>query len=346
MIDFARSYASKFSLVRMSRASWKETRHVNGVVSATITRGGNSLIESGSVSIDLPRDERFESGYYKLVMTATQGRETGRFDVCVLHYGRSDGNVIGGTAEVKLAGESVLAPAYYARMPIGSYVEMGADCVAYCATVLGRIIDAPVVAEGSFRLMKDYVFDINARVVDAVRAVLSIGHHRLTIDGDGTVRIRGEAKVPSMRLYGENTRMLMPDVSYGRDTSKVPNCYVAVYGGRLYEAVNDSDSSDVSVRSVGYRRLPDGGIDLEPTLLEGETIEGYCRRRLSEMSTVAESLSYKREYADGVVPTDLVMATSEAVGHDGPMVITTQSLEIGNGILVTERADVTEQLWQ
>ena len=73
--------------------------------------------------------------------------------------------------------------------------------------------------------------------------------------------------------------------------------------------------------------------------MNGETLEAYAERRLTEESQgVARVVEYRREYWPGVVPFSLVMGRLPDAGIEGEMRVRAQKLDCGKGIVITESA--------
>jgi hypothetical protein len=87
-------------------------------------------------------------------------------------------------------------------------------------------------------------------------------------------------------------------------------------------------------------------VDTKPVRINGETLYGYCARKLEEASVYSRSYSYDREWWPDLMPHDIVRAAMPDVGMVGDLRVTRQSLACGHGIVVTERAEMEEALWQ
>lgn len=344
MTDFSRPYASKWRLYRIDPRNWSEQDEVGGVISASISRNSGGMLESGSIELDSPIGGGFDEGYYRLVLNATQDGRTERHDISTLYCSRTSGVVDRRYDRKTLTGRSVLVPASGVAMPMGSFLPKGSDAVAYVARILGSTLAAPVVAVGSFTLADDYVFDIGSKVLDVVWTVLNAGGWTMFVDGSGVVTVAKLPSEPTIDMPEDMAGVLYPEISYETDLIEVPNRYVAIDdSGNMAYAVNDSPNSLVSTVSRGF--IVDADMDTSPTLLGGETLAEYCRRRLTEASVVSDTRSYTREYIPNLLPDMLIRGTLSTVGMTGAMRIDNQSLECGVGVVVSESSKREVALW-
>lgn len=167
----------------------------------------------------------------------------------------------------------------------------------------------------------------------------------MQIDGHGTVHVTPMPEDPSLELGHANARLLIPGVSRDIDTSEVPNHYVAVDGDQTAEATNDDPTSETSTVARGY--VDDGDSpDTSPKRVNGETLAAYCARMLEEKSVVKDVRQYRREYWPGVHPYSMVRGTMPSVELEGDLRVRRQSLTLGRGIVVEERAEAEVRTWQ
>lgn len=344
MIDWTRPYSCTWKVFRVNDATWADGAQVGGIDSVSVTRscsGGAPLMESGSMTVT---GNDFARGYYRVAMYARQNRAGQRVDVATLlcEGGKSTGDY--GTRQHDVSCSSVLYPAYTQRMLDGSYIPAGADVAQHVADLLGSCIKAPIEVEGGFALSAFHWFEFGVRILDAAWEALKLGGYVMQIDGRGIVHIRPKPDKAAFSFDGADIALLAPSVSSEFDTSEVPNRYIAKDEEKVAIAVNDDPESDVSTVSRGY--ILDE-VDDSPATLETETLAGYARRRLSEMSTgVADIRSYTREYVPDVYPFDLVEGTPSSIGLVGNARITNQNISCADGILVSEQAAREVALWQ
>ena len=343
-IDWSVGYESTWRLFNVNEGTWADSGQVGGFHSAKIERPQDAILfESGSISVDASMGADFEEGYYRLVMTATQGDISERVDVATLHCVSVGGTVNGGNDELSVKGRSVLFPAYGERLLRGTYAPKGCDGAEYAAEMLSRVLRAPVEVQGRFIVDRHVVFDLGSRVVEAASKLLEVGGWCMQVDGHGTVTLCEKPSEPALQLDTVNASLMMPSVSHDLDWSSVPNRYVAVDGYETAYAVNDDPASRTSTAQRGY--VLDAGIDSSPVRINGETLSAYCERKLAENSVVRDTRVYTREYYPGVVTHSLVRGSLASVNLDGDLRVLSQSLDCSHGITVTEKSCKEVRSW-
>lgn len=344
-IDWARAYKSTWHLYRVDIPTWADGGELGGFVSAEVERdtGGKAPeIDSGSLTVEGAAGWEFEPGYYRLVMVAEQAGAHERVEVATLLCESGKGTVSHGREERDIEGFSVLHPAATTELTAGAHVPAGADGAQEAARLLRSAIAAPVTVEGSFTLDEAYDFDFDAKVLDAAWALLNTGNYRIRIDGAGRVAIGPKPTVPALELSRANARLLMPEVGYELDWSGVPNRFTAIDGEARAQVANMT-GSPASYDERGY--WVDESDDA-PKRINGETLQAFCGRKLEELSIVPDVREYEREYVPGVLPYDLVRGSMADVRLDGDMRVTSQHLELGNGITVDEEASREVYAWR
>lgn len=341
-MDWGSGYRASYRLYRVDQSTWAETEEVMGLQSASVESDmTKDLVQSGSVTVELPVGGSFERGYYRLVMVTEQGGGLERFDIATLYLSSATRNVSDGSVTMPLVGRSVIYPASRRRVLVGSYAPLGVDGAAYAADLLSTAIQAPVEVQGGFRLDEHMVFEVGTTVLDAVMSVLRAGGFHLSVDGSGRVIVRG---VPSEASIGPEAvaKLVIPGVSDTLDTSEVPNRYTAIDRGQSVTITNDDPESNTSTISRGYF---DDVVDSSPKRVDGETLTHYARRMLYEMSVVRRPYSYQREYSDSIVVGDLMPVTLN--GEAVTLRSVRQSLSCTDGgIVVSEVGETEVPMWQ
>lgn len=342
MADFTQSLSYSLDVYEVDPITWADRDKVGTFTSAKISRTTGRMLEGGSMTADMPLGWQFEEGYYRVAMRVTQNGVTERYDLATMYCTSASGTVDYGIDEMDVEGLSVLYPARDCVVPIGSYVAKGVDGAAYAARILGEVIHAPVIVEGSFEMADNYVFDVGAKRLDCAWDVLESANWCIQIDGRGRVFIRPVPTKPSFELGGA---LVMPGIPYELSWASVPNRYLALSGTTLEECVNDDPASPVSTVSRGFVKDADVGIDTSPVLVAGETLRTYCRRRLAELSTVTQTISQKREYVDGIYPFSMVRVTSQPDGEQADVMVASQEITCTGELVVDETYVREVSLW-
>lgn len=341
MIDWRESYTTIWRLVSIDTATWSDGVTLNGVNSAKITRTADGkLLEAGTVELVT---EDFEPGYYRLTCTvvSTSG-ESERVDVATLYMGSKAQTYNYGAETFTVDGRSVLFPASVKLLIEGEYAPANSDGARWAADILSECVAAPISLEASFILDNNVVFPFGSSVLDAVWKVLNSGGCVMQISGDGTIHILRAPTIPMLELSTVNASLIIPGIKADYPLTDVPNQYIAVDEFNISIATNDNPASPVSTINRGFVYME---LDESPSPVDGETLERYAERRLSEVSTVSDKRTYTREFWPDVYPYDLVRGSIPSVGLDGDMRVSTQTITCGNGLTVTERASREVNLW-
>lgn len=336
-MDWTKSYTSTWRVFKVNTRTWADGEMISRVDSASISRTADGrLLESGSLTLT----GTFESGYYRIAMTAEQGGEIERVDVATLYFEVENEEVDFGRTVSDVDGSSVLYPADTTSIITGEYAPAGVDGAQYAAQLLRSAIAAPVEVEGSFTLNDHIVFELGESVIDAVWAVLDAGGFVIQINGRGVVQIMPKPTEPTLTIDHSSMRMLSNGIKSSAKTGDIPNRYIAIDEDIVATAVNDDPTSVVSTASRGFYV---DVVDTSPTPVNGKTYEEYAHDRLKELSILYDERTYVREYAPDVYIYSLVRASIN--GLQGDMRVLSQSIECGNGITVNEKSAREIQLW-
>ena len=346
-MDWGRGYTSLWRVFRVDTSTWADGSEVRGVTSVSVERNDGStdqLMESGSFTVDTATTDRFEPGYYRVVLYPQQNGIADRVDVTTLYCQSGHGDTAKGRTSHSVTGDSTLYPASVAKLATGSYFPEGAGCMRESARMLASCVAAPVSvdSESDPVLSQNVVYDDGTTVLEAVRLVLDSCGCVIQVHGDGSVHLLRRPVEPSLVLDRANARMLEPNVSYDYDLSDVPNRYYARQGEYLEVAVNDDPNSEVSTVTRGYAH---DEYDGSAVRVDGETLYGYACRMLEERSVVQDKRTYTRKWWPDVYPGDVVRGSMPSVGLDGDLRVIRQSLDCGHGIRVTEESAKEARLW-
>lgn len=342
-MDWSRTYSCRWRVHRVDPATWADGEVLRGVDSVSVTRdatGDAPLVDSGSVAVTgatVPR------GWYRVVLLAEQDGATERVELVTFELAGSGGSVDHGVPTDTLVARSVLHPASVLELSPGQYAPAGADGAEYAAELLRLNCVAPVAVDGAgFALASPVVPQQGASALDLAWQVARAGGYRIATDGDGTIRVGPVPTEPSLLLDLAHAALLQPKVDYSEDLADVPNRFTVWEGAWRAQAVNDDPASPTGFPQVGY--WVDAS-DSNPVRVDGETLDAYAARRLSELSVVRRERTYRRKWWPGVRPGDLVRGSLASVRLDGDMRVERQSMACGAGVTVTERASMEVSTW-
>lgn len=337
-MNWTKSYTSTWRVFRVNRKTWADGEMLEKVDSASVSRTADGqILESGSLEVS----GEFNTDYYRIVMTAEQSGEIERVDVATLLFEVKGGSIDFGRTVHEVDGFSVLYPAETTAITLGEYAPAGVDGVKYAKELLESAINAPVETEGSFILNNHIVHELGSSVIEAVWAVLDAGGYIIQIDGRGVVHIRPKPTEPTLKITNANIGMLSNGIDFESDMSEIPNRYIVIDDTNVVIAENNNPESIVSTVNRGY--FVDM-VDTSPTPVDGKTLQEYANDRLRALSVLKDERTYKREYAPNVYLYSIVRASID--GLQGDLRVTSQSIDCGNGIVVSEKASKEIALWQ
>jgi len=336
-MEWDKSYSATWRVYKVNPRTWADGDRLEKVDSVSLSRTADGkMLESGSLSLT----GDFEEGYYRIAMTTEQGNLVERVDIATLLFQETGGKYNHRTDYRSIDGGSVLFPASTTAVVIGEYAPSGVDGARYAGDLLQSAINAPVEVEGSFVLNNHIVHELGSYVIDAVWAVLDAGGFVIQIDGRGVVHIKPKPTDPALVIDSSMVRMMQNEINYTANSSEIPNRYMVIDGTHITIASNESETSPVSVPNRGFCV---DFVDASPTPINGETYGEYANRKLKELSVLKEGRSYVREYVDGVYVYDIVRASID--GMQGDFRIHSQSVNCGNGVTISEKANKETSVW-
>lgn len=337
MADWSRAYSARWRVRRVDPATWECTSEVDGITSATITRSGDEAEESGGFELSLSPVDSLDAEWVRVEAVVEQGTTVEVVEMATLLMAGGNGRYQRGMLQESASGLSVLWPAGKRKFRAGAYAPKGADGAAWVADLLGGCTPAPVTTEGGFTLSDHIVFKSGQSYLSAAWQVLDAAGWRLRVNGRGEVSVCAPATEPALEVNPSN---VCDGISRDGASVDTINTYVAVDGGEVAVAVNDSPASPTSTVSIG---TPVELVDTSPKRINGESLQAYAERKLMEarMQEV-RTWSWTRDYSPDAIPGDLVRARVPSAGIDGVLRITSQTLTCKNGLALDETVALEE----
>lgn len=336
MISFGDGYSCTWRILRIDPATWAGTEEVGEFLAASVERDCLSmLLESGTAEFDgNPSDSEM---WVRIEMLAEQGGLVERHAIATMLMSPAGSSASVGGSKTEYECRSVLAPAEDRVLLAGDYAPAGCDGAEYAASLIAKCTPAPVLVEGSFTLTDHMVFAKGTTHIEAAWMLLDSAGWCAQVSGDGTITVRQMPTQPSLVLDDAAAKLLGTEVKLEGALAEIPNRYIAVDGDQSAIAIDDDPENPASFYSRG--RYVDV-YDDSPFRVDGESLEAYAARKLVEASESIESREYEREWRPNVTCFDVVKGSLSSVGLDGYMRVTSQSISIGAGALVTEKAEV------
>ena len=342
MIEWTQAYGVDWRLVEVNTETWASGNVVPHVHSITVNRDCTDdypLLETATIELE-HGVETFTPGYYRLEAVFYNGADKERIPMMTMLCESDSGTRNYGRIDLQVDGLSVLQPAKDRHLLVGEYVPKGSNGPQRAAEYLKRCVKVPIEIEGSF-IIDDYlVLDADISYIKAAWTILDAADWCMVIKGDGTIVMKEKPKDPVLILDHAHAKLLMPEISFEKDLSDVPNMYIAVDQGVTAIATNDNPNSITSTVSRG--RIIDE-IDRSPVRINGETLDAYAKRMLEKRNTIVKVKRYNREWWPDVYPFSMVRGSLSSVGLEGDMRVLTQSFKCGNGVLVSETAGLVDK---
>lgn len=342
MIDWTQAYGVDWRLVEVDADTWASGNAISYVQSVTVNRDCTDdypLLETATLELT-HGTESFAPGYYRLEAMFYQGGVKERQALMTMLCESDSGTRNHGRIDLEVDGLSVLQPAKDRHLLAGEYVPKGANAPQRAAEYLKRCVKAPIEIQGSF-IIDDYlVLDADISYVKAAWIILDAADWCMQIRGDGTIVIKEKPKDPELVLDKVNAKLVMPEMTFEKDLSDIPNMYIAVDQG--VTAVARNDDPDSATSTVTRKRVIDE-IDRSPVRINGETLDAYAKRMLEKRSTIVKTRRYSREWWPEIYPFTVVRGTLSQEGLVGDMRVLTQSFKCGNGVLVSETAGIVDK---
>lgn len=332
MTDYARGYTTSWRVRRIDEEMWLPVGEVGGIDAVTVktaTADGAPLLMSG----DIEATGKLDEGWYRVDVGAGQGSSQAMEPIATLLLSSDGAEWERGTWGGGLSGRSVLAYAAERKFAPGEYAPKGSDGAAFAAKLLRECIPAPVSVEGSFALSEHVVFNIGATYLDGVWQILNAAGWCMQIAGDGEVAIKAKPTEPAIRIGNAERGLLMPTISKFTPISNVPNVFKAYENSQVAVARNDDPSSPTSTMARG-REIQ--AVEDSPSRIDGESLQAYAERRLSELSAISEKADIERSFTPGIRPYDIVRVDLVEQEMIGDYMVLSQTIECSHGVTVGE----------
>ena len=340
--DWGGSYSCEWRLMEVDPRTWDDSSEVNGVMSLSVSRDSDGeLIDEGSAIISMDPGEAPHEFWGRIEVLAGNGGVYRRQAIATLYFIPGKSTVRKGRKLVDYACMSVLYPASTRSLLAGSNFAKGAEGGSYVTRLLSDCTPAPVSSTEMFALQEDVVYAEGTKYLEAAWMLLKAANWCLRISEMGEISVQPMPEDPSLVLDVANARLLNPEIEVDNGLEDAINRYIAATDDRVAIAVDDSDSpSSYTVRGFYVDEY-----DSSPQLLDGESLDEYCQRRLDELSGTLGTRTYGRAFFPDVLPFDVVEGSIASVGLDCTMRVVSQSIDIGHGVHLTETAEVIDT-WQ
>lgn len=328
-MDWTKGYSAEYYATTVDPVTWRDTERTE-IIGGSVSRVTSDLRASASYSV-----LGYDGGekWVRIWMDAKQGQD-GAHVALFTGLATSPGTSIDGVVrENTIECYSVLKPAADVLLPRGWYAPTGLSA----RILLEDLLDptpAPVSIDGDLPALADPLIaedgETNLTMVDKI--LQAVGW-RMSIDGDGTIRIREMPTEPAAAFDPIRTDVVEPEIEITRDWYSCPNVFRAVSGDLVGVARDDDPESPLStVRRGREVWAEESGVDLG----EGESIAAYALRMLEELQQAQTQARYNRRFMPDVTAGDLVRLRYPAQGLNGIFRVEEQNIELGYGARTAE----------
>lgn len=340
-MDWRQGYVSTFRLYSVNQSTWGDGDEIEGFVSASITKDeGSSLIEDADITID----GQPIKGYVRIVLEANNNSSLARENLGTFLVTSPKKSINGEHVTIQLECYSVLKPAADKILPPGWFFPEGGDPIAGASELLADSLKCPVEpAESDIQTDAPKVAESNESALSFAICLLEDTGYYISIDGRGRVTIKEKTDNISAVFDIKENDVLMPELTDESDIFDIPNILRVTDSNGKYETIyNTDEQSDTSIESVGWEKWSSEQLTLDV----GETLLGKGIERMEELSKSVRKISYSREFNPDVRVNDAVLFLLPRQGIVGSFRVTSQSLEIGKGVKVSEIAELISDNWR
>lgn len=340
-MDWNQGYTATFRLFKVNKETWDNGEEVPSLMSASISMDTSSdLVESASITID----DNPVNGYVRLIMEAKNSTGLDRVELGTVLVVSPKRSINVNLNSYDLECYSVLKPASDKLLPIGWFFPEGGDPIAGACELLQKSLQCPVTLSTSDKTTEDMIVaENNETYLSMAVYLLKDTDWFIYINGHGEVTVEQKKDTVVTTFDLVDNDILMPDMTDETDLYDVPNILRITDGQGNYETVrNEDENSTTSIDGIGWEKWKAESVTLE----SDETLLGKARERFEELSKSTRKISYKREYDPSIRINDNIKCMLPQQDIIGIFRITSQSLEIENGITVSETAEFETMNWR
>ena len=351
MINWADSMQQSFEYYVVDPGTWKDTRLLNNVKSASITR--DSTAETlGSASIDI--NESLGECYIRIYLIVIQNGVKEKIPLGTFITQTPSSSFDGKVRAASMDAYTSLLELKENPPPIGYSLRKGDNIMEFAYRLCREHARAPSIHTRSLdTLPSNFVANSNDTWLTFISDLVATANYELDLDEYGRILFSPKQDVASLQpvwtYTDDNSSILYPEITLDHDLFGIPNVVEVVYStaGNTYHTrvVNDDPNSLTSTvnrgREILYR-------DTEPTLPDGVMeyqIREYAVRLLKSLSTIESKVTYKHAYCPTRVNDCVLLNYARADLNNVKAKIISQSITCEPGCPVSETAIFTRKLW-
>ena len=313
-MDYTKSYTAAFYAAFLDPVSWVETGEKIELVSGNISRTDDGLRHTASLVVR-GYDETVDR-WARIYMDSDQNGSRAHEALFTGIISTPDDSQNNAVIDVNLQLYSALKASEDIVLDLGWYVSAGANLETVIRDLM-KSQPAPVLIDGTMpRLEETLVAEQNENCLSMTNTILEVINWRLQIEGDGTLVFSPNPTDPAMIFSAEENDVIKAgSVRKQHDFFEIPNVLRATSGDNTAVI---RDEQNISERGREVITTEDN-----VSLTDNESITEYALRRMAELQTKAEAVSYNRRYLPGVKVGDMIEIAYKDLS--GRYIVTAQS---------------------
>lgn len=332
-IDWSKSYMLKAYAEEVNPATWVGDGIEIPIESASVKRSQDNDRQSATIDCgDYTNDHEI---WVRLWVDVRQGSSSEHVALFTGLTAPTKKSITGTLVKTSLECYSVLRPAQDVLLPKGWYAPVEADGAGLIRDLL-RVGPAPItITQDSPRLKDPIVAEENETNLSMIEKILDAMEWDIAIDGEGQISLSPIDSDVQQMYDAVSYDVVQPDITYEANWYECPNVYRVVSGDNSVEARDDDPDSPLSTVSRGREIWKD---ESSPTLKDDESLAEYAYRKLKEAQQYDTKLSYTVRFQPNVNVNDAVYISYPANNINGPYLVTSQTINVGDGLSVSEEA--------
>ena len=326
-------YTAAYYITLVDSKSWRDIGRMK-VAGGTIERIATDLMESAD--LDMTELPGIGEAWVRIWLDADQNGVT-HVPLFTGLTSAPSRSINGRRNTYRVECYSVLKPLDDILLERGFYIPAGVNAPKAAARLL-KAGPAPVVVEGSGtmpRLTESVVAEEGETKLTLAWKVLNAIGWRIRIDGRGVIHIE-ERSNSVVSMFDANANDIIElNLTDECDWFSCPNVLRSISDYLTAVARDDDPASPFSTVSRGREIWAE---ETSVALGTNEALSTYAVRRLKELQSPAQTVSYNRRFDPDVKVGDLVRINHPEIGIDGTFEITTQTLKLSYGCRTEEEA--------
>ncbi len=333
-MDWRRGYSAMYYMTLVDPKTLRDTTRFE-LTGGTIKLESTGLLTSAD--LDCVNYRETSEKIIRVWLDAYQLGEDGGHTPLFTGYTSSPDRNINGSKETQtLQCYSVLLPASDVLLPRGWYAPIDIDGLNIIRTLLGVTkfpIEISNTLDKNRNLSSAIIAEDGETHLSMVEKILNVINWRMWIKGDGTICLAPYDKNPVNTFDAVINDVVETNLTVSYDWFNCPNV-VRVVMDDEYAIARDIDSdTPMSMKNRGREVWYE---ETNCILNDGETLQEYANRALSELQRVSKTINYDRRFIPDIYPLDIIRMNFPKQDIIGNFMITSQNINLGYNAKTTE----------